>query len=375
MITTSAIGVMLLLAGCSHRADNVADSGTSDSGNGPSVDDGHPGTYRLLLTQWKDFNPVLGLGSLDGHFTAIRPLEGGVSGASQARLSPDGTRVAFVTFDSVSSSWELVVRSLANSGTEELVLAYTTFSARPAWSPDGKSIAYVSFSSDFTYSVYVVPSDGGDAAAIGSVRVDSAVQSICIAPQWSPDGAMLAYATIEGIASYRFADRSTHQLATIDAHTASDWTCQPQWSPDGSWIAFAWGSVPGHIMRVSQSGGTAPVPVTELGGGMPVGQVQWSPDGKQLAFTSYDDSVHDTAIYVVDAAGGPAMPLDHINCGVAGGHPAWSPDGGTLSYVRFDAGPVVATVSASGGAVSRTGLAGASIDGTYPSWLATPIPY
>jgi WD40 repeat protein len=345
---------LLLLIAC---GDNRVPEQFPD---GPVPDTAHP--LEVLYQRWNQ-GPELVVGTVGGAIAPVRKLEGGVVGAGQTALSPDRTKIAFVTFDYNMMAWAVIVRALEGADRKETVIAHTTFSASPQWSPDGKQLAYVSFLEAFMYGIYVVPSTGGAAKLVARVHVDSAEQSECIAPQWSPDGAELLYSTVYGLAAYQFATQKERPLVPLgDAF----WTCAPKWSPDGSTIAFAWGDPGvGKIARIARAGG-AVTALAPMDGGMGVGQVTWSPDGSRIAYVTFES---EAVLRIVGSSGGPSRLLDTLNAGIAAGHPTFSPDSATVLYVRFENGARLTTVPAAGGEVRNLGLEGAYIGASYPIWL------
>ena len=156
------------------------------------------------------------------------------------------------------------------------------------------------------------------------------------------------------------------------------WTCAPQWSPDGAALAFAWGgnAEAGRVARIARTGGDV-TSLAPLWGGMGAGQVRWSRDGSRVAFVDYDYGAGSAALRITDPAGGPPITLDILDSGIIGGHPTWSPDGEELLYTRFDFPNARALLSRirpeAGSTRVDVGLVGASLDGAYATWLATPL--
>ncbi|MEI8055143.1 MAG: Tol-Pal system beta propeller repeat protein TolB [bacterium] len=100
----------------------------------------------------------------------------------------------------------------------------------PAWSPDGRKIAYVSFEGNRA-AIYVQD------IATGSRRVISKFPGINGAPAWSPDGRKIALVlTQTGYPKIYILDVATSRLERI----TDDWYAdtEPSWSPDGKSLIF-----------------------------------------------------------------------------------------------------------------------------------------
>lgn len=369
------LAVAVALAACGpHHSHEVPDAATPDAATpdattpdavtpDAAIDAVPPTVYEILHVRWND-GPELVVGTRDGKVLPLRKLGGGVVGAGQTALSPDGTLLAFSSFDGEGLGWALIVRPLEGADSDEQVFAHTTASAQPAWSPDGRQLAYVSFTGD-TLGVYVLSVKDGVPKLLDTVSAGPDA-SRCISPQWSPDGTEVAFSTIDGIASYDLAAEQTRHLVA-----GAFWACEPKWSPDGATLAFAQGEgvEPGHIMKIQRTGG-AVTPVAEMVGGIRTGQVAWSPDGSQLAYVTFESGA---VLRIVGSNGGETRLLDTLHAGIVAGHPHFSPDGKQVLYVRFQDGARLTTVASSGGTPEDLHLEGAAIDGSYPLWLAHPI--
>jgi TolB protein len=100
----------------------------------------------------------------------------------------------------------------------------------PAWSPDGKKIAYVSFENRRA-SIYI------EDVATGARRLVTEYQGINGAPAWSPDGRKLALVlSKDGSPNIYILDLASRQLTPI----TRDWSIntEPAWSPDGKTLIF-----------------------------------------------------------------------------------------------------------------------------------------
>lgn len=333
-----------------------------------------PGEYHFVFTRTaNDGNSVeLALGSLDGRYYPLRTVNGGVGATGQPALSPDGMRVAFVSFDDDGSGWNLLVRSLHAVAPDERVLARDGVFGNAAWSPDGTTIAYIAGSMG-TWGVYLVPADGSAAPRLlGNIGVGGP-QGDCYTPSWSPDGTEIAFSRFTEVVSVVL---STSTVVRRSPLGDGGRYCNVRWSPDGSALAFTHfdREEPAAIERVARGGGM-PIAIAPAFESAEAGQIRWSPDGQSIAYVTSEGGFSDALLMKVDAMGAtPPVELARIRAATSAGHPAWAPDGASILYVYYDTPlAALATVPAAGGAPTPLGLTGAGIDGTYPGWLPAPI--
>jgi TolB protein len=171
----------------------------------------------------------------------------------------------------------------------------------PAWSPDGKEIAYTR-GAGVAPQVWVMNADGTDPHQIAASGNN---------PDWSPDGTKLAYGKCCGRVVVANADGSDPKVIT---KTDGQLPANPAWSPDGSELAVE--STAG-ILIVSADGQNKRLVIP--GGEEP----DWSPDGSRLVYTNSNG-----AIWVANADGSNRRRLT----GESGGGAAWSPDGSEIAF-------------------------------------------
>ena len=200
----------------------------------------------------------------------------------------------------------------------------------PALSPDGRWVAFVRW--EEPRGLYVIGVDGqGERLVYGAPQVRM--------PAWSPDGRKIAFTVQKGgkpERRFRFGDREFvipadpyWRLAWVDLETGeyrdlpSDLhSLAPTWSPDGQWLLYD--GDPG-LQRLSVDAGEQHLAVE----GRTVGAPAWSPDGRWIV---YQERRHDHwELFVRPAWGGDAVPLTPASAlaGRAPDHlsPAFSPDG------------------------------------------------
>ncbi|HEX7957743.1 MAG TPA: PDZ domain-containing protein, partial [Pyrinomonadaceae bacterium] len=140
-------------------------------------------------------------------------------------ISPSGARALFGARGDLytAPAKEGEVRNLTDSqGVREMT---------PAWSPDGRWVAYLSDRSG-EYEIYVRPSDGTGAER--RVTTDGDVWRY--SPVWSPDSRMLAYGDKKQ--RLRYVEVATGRTTDVDRGTRNDITTY-NWAPDSRWLAYS----------------------------------------------------------------------------------------------------------------------------------------
>jgi TolB protein len=204
----------------------------------------------------------------------------------------------------------------------------------PAWSPDGRQLAYVSFEKRRA-SIYVQD------AATGKRHAVAKFAGINGAPAWSPDGSKLALTLSRDgnpeIYSLRLKDS---QLKRLTVGPAID--TEPVWSPDGSSIVFTSdrGGSP-QLYRMSASGGSAKRLTFE---GSYNASADFSPDGRNLTMVNGDRGHYRIAVQDLDSG-----LFRVISDGKLDESPSFAPNGSMIIYAT-EAGRrgVLAAVSSDG---------------------------
>ncbi len=186
------------------------------------------------------------------------------------RVSPDGTRLAFAIKEPGSSnSWSLFVRDFARRVSEPVNTGGEGRDAMPAWSPDGRYIAFTSKRAQAADNIYRIAADGsGEPERLAPSSETQAMMS------WSSQGG-IAYQQAgdiwilppNGKPAPFFTSKALERFATF--------------SPDGRWLAYVSDLSDRPEVYVRPYPGPGPASLVSSAGGI---APAWSPDGRHLYF-------------------------------------------------------------------------------------------
>jgi TolB protein len=230
----------------------------------------------------------------------------------------------------------------------------------PAWSPDGRRLAYVSFEGNQS-AVYV------QTLRTGTRERVSARPGVNSSPAFSPDGRMLSLTLSRdnGNLDVYTLDLATQQLRQLTTDNAID--TEASWSADSRTIYFTSDRAGGpQVYRVgTEAGGRAERVTYE---GVYNARPRLSPDGKQLAVVYGQNNTY--RIGVVDAANGQ---LQILTQGRLDESPAFAPNGAQIIYAtRQNGRGVLASVTTDGRI--QTQIASVAGDVREPVWGPFPRP-
>ena len=178
---------------------------------------------------------------------------------------------------------------------------------RPTWSPDGKSIAFISNMSGRN-NIWTVPAEGGWPVQL---TVSDQRQT---APSWSPDGKWIAYQSdYDGDEQWDIflVSPKTGKVVNL-TQTREIAEMSPTWSPDGRYLAYevkpktsAAFEIDIYDMVMREVKHLTSSTPQDKGNYNPI----WSKDGESVVYTQEQAKGTDSNIYIADAATGKSALL------------------------------------------------------------------
>ncbi|HET6933038.1 MAG TPA: DPP IV N-terminal domain-containing protein [Candidatus Acidoferrum sp.] len=299
--------------------------------------------------------------------------------------SVDGKYLAFSDSASPSEASKIFLLSLDTLEVHPVTSppAGTLGDTTPAFSPDGKSLAFVRDTLDVR-EIYLLPLSGGPPQQITFDHAD--IQGIT----WTPESDKLIFASSRQgpISLWRVSAKGgTPQRLPI---AGAGWAMRPALNRKGNRLAYTSVTYSSSLWRASLTPDhkiIRPLEKFISSTGLEEGP-QYSPDGKHIVFQSNRTGYHE--IWRADADGSNPIQLTHFKKNLTG-TPRWSPDS---KWISFDSRPAghseIFVINAEGGQPrqvsqgdSENGVASWSTDGkwiyfasnrsgTWEVWKITP---
>lgn len=252
-------------------------------------------------------------------------------GVSDPQLSPDGTRLLYSvrTTDIVAN--KRTTRTFVvpvTGGTPARFPDANTNATEARWSPDGKSVAYVSGG-----QLWIAAADGTGKRQLTTINGGAS------GAVWSPAGDRIAFTSAVyadckddacNVGRTKEADSSKVKAHIADNLLYRHWTTYSDGTRSHLYVVAVSGGAPIDLT----AGANYDVPPPPFGGSE---AYAWSPDGREIAYTAKDQKAADAwttdlNLYVVPSDGrGAAEVITAANTG-ADQNPVYSPDGRFIAY-------------------------------------------
>jgi Tol biopolymer transport system component len=204
-----------------------------------------PDGRRIAFISNRDYLFSLYVMDADGsnaRLVTSNPLE-----PSEPAWSPDGEKIAFsagikITIGMTKPSAHIYVINVDGSGLTQLTRGSGS-NGTPAWSPDGKQIAFVSDrDADGKSKIWIMNADGSNPRVLPNSQNTSGTGFHGGSPDWSPDGTKILFTAYDdcpgqGGVSIYVTNAEGGQSQRLTKHSdGCSWYSAPRWSPDGTRI-------------------------------------------------------------------------------------------------------------------------------------------
>jgi TolB protein len=243
---------------------------------------------------------------MDSDGANLRYLTEGEATVVTPRFSPDGRRLAYVSYAGRRARvWVLDIAT----GQKRLLVPGLALTSAPRFSPDGNRIAYA-LSANGNTDIWVANADGS-----GVPQRLTTAPGIDTSPSFSPDGRRIVFESDRG---------GSQQLYVMDADGSNQRRISfgggaygsPVWSPRGDRIAFV--RVGSFRIGVMNAGGGGETILTD---GWQDESPSWAPNGQFVMFNRFTRDGR-SSLFAVPVGGGQARRLPTPQ---DGSDPSWSP--------------------------------------------------
>jgi Tol biopolymer transport system component/DNA-binding winged helix-turn-helix (wHTH) protein len=328
----SAFYLIPALGGAERKLADIFTWQIPGDGNSPYFS---PDGMSLAIPDKHSAEEPLGLFLLSaetGEKHRLTTAPAGSLGDYYPAFSPDGKKLAFVRAPRWSTD-DLYVLSLDGGTPRRLTFDNLTITGL-TWTPDSREIMFTSRRGGSTRHLWRVAANGGTPERVDTVGND------VLSPALSPQGNRLAYTqALDDINIWRFELDAAGRVKSQTSLIASTfWDHGPDYSPDGSKIVFVSDRSGSNAIWVCESDGSNPQ-LLHACGPYVTGTPRWSPDGRWIAFDSRSciaSASGNPDVYLISANGG--QPRRFTTEEAEDVVPSWSRDGRWVYFASTRSG-------------------------------------
>ena len=262
----------------------------------------------------------------------IAPLNG-LPRQCDAAFSPDGSQVAFNWAGEKGNYQHIYISQIGATGSPRQLTSAGdgTFEFAPAWSPDGRYIAFYRFDDkEQALAIFVTAALGGSERRLYTAKSPRKVDAL----DWSPDGKLLAFCdsnSPDEASRIYFLSLDTLEVRPVTSPqpgTLGDAT--PAFSPEGKSLGFVRDTLDVREIYLQPVSGGTPTQITfdhaDIQG------IAWTPDSQELIFGSSRQG--NESLWRISAQGGTPQRLPIAGASWAV-RPALSRKGNRLAYTSI----------------------------------------